>query len=88
MATEKHTAGLFDIRFIIGSLLAVYGVILFLMGIFADTEENKTGGLNANLYAGIALLVVGGGFILWAVIRPIVVPVHTDHDEIGPPPGI
>lgn len=76
---EKHKAGAFDIRNVIGGLLAVYGVILLLMGIFADPEEAKTGGVNANLWAGLGLLVVGGAFIAWAVIRPIVVPEEVEH---------
>ncbi|MFJ9387227.1 hypothetical protein ACIRON_00295 [Nocardioides sp. NPDC101246] len=63
---------LFDIRNVIGSLLAVYGVILLLMGLFGDPEVDKTGGPNANLWAGIALLVVGGAFIAWGVLRPVV----------------
>lgn len=63
---------LFDIRNVIGSLLAVYGVILLLMGLFGDPEVDKTGGPNANLWAGIALLVVGAVFILWGVLRPVV----------------
>ncbi len=69
-----HTAGLFDIRNIIGTLLAVYGLILSLAGIFADTEEEKTGGINANLWAGLVLLVVGLAFIAWCRLRPVVVP--------------
>lgn len=89
MATEtspkKHVAGLFDIRNIIGSLLAIYGVILLLMGLFADYDEDKTGGVNANLWAGVALLVVGLGFIAWAKIRPVVVPEQVDHAAAGPP---
>ena len=72
--TRRNTAGLLDIRTIIGALLAIYGLILLLMGIFADPQTDKTGGVNANLYAGIALLVVGGGFLLWAWLRPVVVP--------------
>ena len=54
--TGKKTAGAFDIRNIIGGLLGIYGVILTLMGLFGDTEEEKTGGVNANLWAGLALL--------------------------------
>ena len=57
--TGQHTAGLLDIRNIIGALLGTYGVILTLLGIFADPQEDKTGGVNANLYAGLALLVAG-----------------------------
>ena len=56
---EKKTAGIFDIRNIIGALLTIYGVILTLMGLFADPETEKTGGSNANLVAGIVLLVTG-----------------------------
>ncbi|MBT9256572.1 hypothetical protein KMZ32_14175 [Phycicoccus sp. MAQZ13P-2] len=71
---EKHTAGAFDIRNVIGGLLAIYGVILTGMGIFADPETDKTGGPNANLWAGLALLVVGLGFVAWSRLRPVVVP--------------
>ena len=84
----KKTAGAFDVRTIIGSLLGIYGVILLLMGLFADAETDKTGGPNANLWAGLALLVTAAAFLLWWRLRPIVVP-ETDHDELlkGPPPG-
>lgn len=75
---DKKKAGAFDIRNIIGLLLTIYGVILLLMGVLADPETEKTGGVNANLYAGIALLVVGIGFIAWSRLRPIVVPEHVE----------
>ncbi|MFL6169996.1 MAG: hypothetical protein ACJ711_10010 [Ornithinibacter sp.] len=74
----KKTAGIFDIRNIIGALLTIYGVILTLMGLFADPETNKTGGANANLVAGILLLIVGLGFIAWAKLRPVKVPEHVE----------
>lgn len=63
---------LFDIRNVIGALLTVYGIILLLMGLFGDPEIEKTGGPNANLWAGIVLLVVGGIFIAWGLLRPVV----------------
>lgn len=78
MADTRHSAGVFDIRTIIGLLLAIYGVILTLMGLFADPETEKTGGTNANLYAGLVLLAVGTGFIAWARLRPIKVPDHVE----------
>jgi hypothetical protein len=83
----KKTAGAFDVRVIIGSLLALYGLLLTLMGLFGDPETEKTGGINANLWAGIVLLVVGGAFLLWWRLRPIVVAEPEDHSEVGAPPS-
>ncbi|GAA2735117.1 hypothetical protein GCM10009867_16720 [Pedococcus aerophilus] len=70
----KKTAGAFDIRNIIGSLLGLYGVILLLAGLFADPELEKTGGVNANLWTGLALAVAAAAFLVWARLKPIVVP--------------
>jgi hypothetical protein len=84
---KKHTAGALDIRNIIGGLLATYGVILLLMGLFGDKELDKTGDVNANLWAGLAMLVVGAGFLLWARLRPIVVPDHVAARDDGPASG-
>jgi hypothetical protein len=83
--TEKKTAGAFDIRSIIGMLLTAYGVILTLMGLFADPDEDRTGGINANLWSGLALLVAGLGFLAWARLRPVVVPDDVDKDEVTGP---
>jgi hypothetical protein len=83
-SSDKHVAGAFDIRNIIGALMAIYGVILLAMGLFGDTQEDKTGGVNANLWAGIALLVVGIGFLVWARVKPVVVPDHVEHDNDPP----
>jgi hypothetical protein len=70
----KKTAGAFDIRNIIGTLLGIYGIALLLAGIFADIESEKTGGVNANLWTGLALAVAAAIFLVWARVRPIVVP--------------
>jgi hypothetical protein len=87
-STRGHRAGIFDIRNIIGTLLAVDGLIILLAGIFGDPEEDKTGGVNANLWAGLVLLVVGAIFLVWAWLRPVVVPdeFEAEHDE-GRPAG-
>lgn len=88
--SASHTAGIFDIRNIIGSLLAIYGVILLAMGLFGDQALDKTDGINANLWGGIALLAVGLGFMAWAKARPVRVPDDFqagDADEDGRPAG-
>ncbi|WOP19266.1 hypothetical protein [Raineyella sp. LH-20] len=72
--SARHQAGLFDIRNVIGLLLGVYGLILLLMGLFADKGLDKTGGINANLWAGLVLFVVGVVFVVWARLRPMLVP--------------
>ncbi|MDX6373921.1 MAG: hypothetical protein QOD98_2909 [Nocardioidaceae bacterium] len=85
---QKHTAGALDIRNIIGGLLGVYGVILVLMGLFGNKELDKTGDWNANLWAGLVLVVVSAVFLTWARLRPIVVPDHVaPPDDPGRPAG-
>jgi hypothetical protein len=84
----KHTAGALDIRNIIGGLIGMYGLILVLMGLFGDKEYDKTGDVNANLWAGLAMLVFAAAFLVWARLRPTVVPDHVEKpDDTGPPPG-
>jgi uncharacterized membrane protein len=87
--TSRHTAGALDIRNIIGGLLGVYGVILVVLGLFFDTstDDQKTGDVNANLWAGLALVVVGVVFLAWAKLRPIVVPEHVESADEGRPAG-
>lgn len=82
--TQKKTAGAMDVRAIIGMLMGTYGVILTLMGLFGDPETEKTGGVNANLWTGLALLAVGAFFIGWARLRPIVVPSDVDRPDDDP----
>jgi protein-S-isoprenylcysteine O-methyltransferase Ste14 len=84
---EKKTAGALDVRNIIGTLMVSYGVILAVMGIFADPETEKTGGINANLWTGVCLLAFGLGFLLWARLRPVVVPDHIDVSADAPHMG-
>ena len=78
---EKHTAGAFDIRTIIAFLIGAYGVILTLLGLFRATEEElaKGDGLNINLWAGLGMLAVAIGFLVWVRLRPIVVPDDADQ---------
>ena len=73
--SQKHTAGALDIRNVIGALLAIYGVILVATRLFAgDAGGENSEGVNANLWAGVGLLVVGAIFLVWARVRPVIVP--------------
>ncbi|MDN5565038.1 MAG: hypothetical protein L0G49_14990 [Luteococcus sp.] len=60
-----------DIRALIGAMLAIIGLILTAMGLFADPELHKTGGINANLMAGLVLLVAGALFLFRARMSPL-----------------
>lgn len=72
---EAHveSAGAFDIRTFIGTLIGLFGLLVLAMGIFdfTDAESAKTGGINANLWAGIVMVIVGVAFIVWARVKPI-----------------
>jgi cytochrome c biogenesis protein CcdA len=87
MSDNKHTAGAFDIRNIIGGLLAVYGVILLLVGLLGDARAGTSEA--SNIWAGVVLLVVGVVFLAWARLRPVVVPEEFEADTHGmeKPPG-
>jgi hypothetical protein len=77
---EKKKAGAFDIRVVIAALIAVYGLVLTILGIIANPEEvAKADGININLWGGIAMLVFAAVFVLWARLRPIVVPAETNE---------
>ncbi|WP_328392578.1 hypothetical protein [Nocardia sp. NBC_00416] len=75
---------LFDIRTIVGGLLGVYGVVLVITGLVHNTadEEAKTGGINVNLWAGLAMVAVAVAFLAWARLRPVAV----DRPAPGPDP--
>src|SRR5215211_3832753 len=63
---------LFDLRMVIRGLLALYGVILTIMGLFAsDDAIAKAAGININLWAGLVILAGGAIFLAWAVLRPL-----------------
>jgi len=83
-SNRGHRAGIFDIRNIIGALLGIDGLIILLVGIFGDAEEDKTGGVNANLWTGLGLAVAAAVFLGWARWRPIVVPEHVEPAEPDP----
>jgi hypothetical protein len=83
-----HKAGAFDIRVFIASLIGIYGVVLVIYGIIGSSAADlkKTGDVNINLWAGIGMVLVSAFFIVWARLRPVVVPADIHHED-GPTPG-
>ena len=71
---SRSKVSLFDIRNIVGALLTIYGVVLLIASFgTSDVQKARADGVNANLWVGLAMTVVGLLMIVWAVTRPIVV---------------
>jgi hypothetical protein len=81
-------ASLFDLRMVIGGLLALYGVILTVMGLFASEDAKaKAAGININLWAGLVILAGGAIFLAWVVLRPLRAEDLQDTDTDRPRAG-
>ena len=87
-AVTSRMARLFDVRYVIGGLLGLYGIVLVVVGLFdGPAEYARAAGFAVNLWTGIALLVVAVLFLLWASLRPLGIEVDTDADELTGPPA-
>lgn len=72
--TSRHSAGLFDIRNIIGLLMLLYGLVLLVMSFTVSAADRaKANGVNLNLWTGLGLLATGVVLVGWARLRPIIV---------------
>ena len=78
--TGTHKAGLFDIRFIIGALMGIYGVILLITGLLHQRQPARPGPTASTSTSSAAsrMIVTAVLFGLWARLRPIVVPDHVE----------
>lgn len=89
---RKHPAGAYDVRTFIGGLIGLYGVVLVIVGLVSNSADDKakTGGVDANLWAGIVMVVVGAAFLVWVRLRPVVVDeraveeARAEQDAPGP----
>jgi hypothetical protein len=69
---DTTASRLFDLRTIIGALFVLYGVILVIAGLFdSDEEIARSNGIRINLWLGLAMLILGGLFLLWVRLRPL-----------------
>ena len=73
---------LFDIRNVIGALMAIYGVVLtiagFAPGLLRERDKGASNnpvdlyfGTEANWWVGLALIGVAVVFFAWAWLRPV-----------------
>lgn len=84
---SSRMARLFDLRYVIGGLLGLYGVVLVIRGALdGPAEMTRAAGVAVNLWTGIALLVVAAVFLVWAWLRPLGIEVDSDADELAAPP--
>jgi hypothetical protein len=94
MAHSKASR-LFDIRNIIGALLACYGVVLtvagFAPGLLREHDDpsaatNKVDlyiGTDANWWVGLVLIATAAVFLGWAALQPITRSADTTADTGG-----
>ena len=69
---DSSASRLFDLRFIIGALFVLYGVVLTIVGIAdSDAEVALAAGVRINLWIGLGMLAVGIFFLLWMRLRPL-----------------
>jgi hypothetical protein len=85
-ADDKPPAGasskLFDLRFLIGGLFTLYGVMVGGAGLFDSSSDlQKSDGLRINLWTGLGMLILGLLFLLWAYLRPVQHPTKDDSEE-------
>ena len=85
-AAASAASKLFDLRIMIGGLFTLYGIALTIYGFFTTPEElAKAAGININLWLGLAMLVLGLVFLLWARLSPVVHEAPPEGAEARPP---
>jgi hypothetical protein len=80
---------LFDLRYLIGGLFTIYGVVLIVASFFVSNV--KSGGININLWLGLGMLILGVLFLVWARTRPLRLEGQSalagaEREAGGPPP--
>lgn len=63
---------LLDLRFVIGLLFLIFGVLVTGAGLLADDAQiDQAAGINISLWTGLAMLVLSGVFFLWLALAPV-----------------
>ena len=78
---KSAASKLFDLRILIGGLFTFYGIALTIYSFFTTPEElAKAAGININLWLGLAMLLLGVIFLIWARLSPVVHEAPSDDD--------
>jgi FtsH-binding integral membrane protein len=80
---QSAATTLFDLRTIIAVLFGAYGVVLTLMGLFWTTQADldQAGGINLNLWTGVAMLILAALFLTWVRLSPPLTAEAQEQDE-------
>jgi hypothetical protein len=80
-APRSGASKLFDLRYLIGGLFTLYGIVLIIVG-FTDSKKeiNKAAGVHINLWTGLGMLALGVIFLAWARLRPLHTGPEADKD--------
>ncbi|MFF1822351.1 hypothetical protein ACFVWG_33930 [Kribbella sp. NPDC058245] len=72
-AAVPPKARVFDIRTVVGALIGFYGLVLVVVGLVSDSarELAKTGGVHANVWAGVVMAVFATVLLVWSRLRPV-----------------
>ncbi|MGZ4618866.1 MAG: hypothetical protein ACXV3F_09130, partial [Frankiaceae bacterium] len=66
MAEHSAASKLFDIRFLIGGVFVLYGVIVLIVGLVEGIPAKYAANeININVWTGSVMLVVGVLFLVW-----------------------
>ncbi len=79
--TNDRSSKLFDLRFLVGGLFTLYGLMVGIAGLFDSSADlTKSDGVRINLWTGLGMLVLGLLFLLWAWRRPVL---HSGSADTG-----
>ena len=78
--TERNSAPpkyakFMDLRFVIATMFAIFGVLVTVSGFTTTNEEiEQAAGINISLWTGVGLLLLSAGFGVWLLLVPPDVP--------------
>lgn len=83
-AMTMRQARMLDLRTYIFGLFTIFGIAVTVSGIrVTPAELAKASGININLWAGVAMLLLALVFGVWALVAPPQLPLVGSEDATG-----